>query len=134
MPVFRMHTDRGFTLLEVMVALSIMSIVLVAVYRMHGQTIDMAGAAQFYAVAPQLAQSALAEFELRPSDDWVSDSGDFGEYFPRYQWEITVAELEESELLGTVAEDMRHIEVKVTFNQGELNYGFETYRLTEKKE
>jgi len=42
----------GFTLLEVMVALSVMSIVLVSVYRMHSQSLTMNTAARFYPRLP----------------------------------------------------------------------------------
>ena len=55
------HIASGFTLLEVMVAMAIMAIVLVSVYRMHSQTLTMNSASRFYTLAPLLAQSKLAQ-------------------------------------------------------------------------
>jgi prepilin-type N-terminal cleavage/methylation domain-containing protein len=51
------NISSGFTLLEVMVAMAIMAIVLVSVYRMHSQTLTMNMAARFYTQAPMVAQS-----------------------------------------------------------------------------
>ena len=46
-----------------MVAMAIMAIVLVSVYRMHSQTLTMNTANRFYTQAPMLAQSKLAQLE-----------------------------------------------------------------------
>lgn len=82
--------NAGFTLLEVMVAMAIISIVLTAVYKMHGQTLMMSETARFYTLAPMLAQSKMAEFDIKPTKDQDSDSGDFGYDYPGYRWEIAV--------------------------------------------
>ena len=55
----------GFTLLEVMVSVAIMSIVLVSVYRLHSQSLTMNTEARFYTQAPMLAQSKLAEQRIQ---------------------------------------------------------------------
>ncbi|MCU0593194.1 MAG: prepilin-type N-terminal cleavage/methylation domain-containing protein, partial [Desulfobacterales bacterium] len=49
------RSPQGFTLLEVMVALGIMAIVLVSVYRLHSQTLAMSVESRFYTQAPLLA-------------------------------------------------------------------------------
>jgi general secretion pathway protein I len=82
----------GFTLLEVMVAMAIISIVLTAVYKMHGQTLIMSETARFYTLAPMLAQSKMAEFDIKPTKDQDNDSGNFGYEYPGYRWEIAVEE------------------------------------------
>ncbi len=84
--------NAGFTLLEVMVAMAIISIVLTSVYKMHGQTLIMSETARFYTLAPMLAQSKMADFDIKPSKDQDSDSGNFGNDYPGYQWEIVVEE------------------------------------------
>ncbi|OQX27716.1 MAG: hypothetical protein BWK80_03760 [Desulfobacteraceae bacterium IS3] len=119
----------GFTLLEVMVAVSIMAIVLVAVYRLHSQTISMNIAAKFYTSAPLLAQGKLAEFEIMPADKLSSDSGDFGENFPGYYWNVAVEDIE-SEPLGESAKGLKSLDVTVTLNN-EFSYNFRTYRFAE---
>jgi len=119
--------EQAFTLLEVMVAISIIVIVLVSVYRLHAQTISMAEAARFFTVAPLLAQSKIAELEIKSADELTNDSGDFGDDFPTYTWTATVDSVE-SELLGAVAEDLRQIDVSVILNNGESVYSFRTYQ------
>jgi general secretion pathway protein I len=117
----------AFTLLEVMVALAVMSIVLVSVYRMHSQTLAMNAAARFYTHAPLLAQSKLAELEANASAMSAGDSGDFGEDFPGYHWTVAAEDLV-AESLGDVARDLKRIDVTVSFNNNEFVYNFRTYR------
>lgn len=119
--------DSGFTLLEVMVALAIMAIVLVSVYRMHSQTLAMNAAARFYTQAPLLAQSKLAELESNSATLFAGDSGDFGEDFPGYSWTVATEDLS-SEALGEIGKDLKRIDVTVLFNNKEYVYNFRTYR------
>jgi len=122
------ETSIGFTLLEVMVAMSIMAIVLVSVYRMHSQTLTMSTANRFYTQAPLLAQGKLAQLEASSSEIIAGDSGDFGEEFPGYNWNVTVEEVA-SEVLGEVANDLKRIDLMVSFNNNEFVYNVRTYRL-----
>lgn len=119
--------EHGFTLLEVMVALAIMSIVLVSVYRMHSQSISMNAAARFYTQAPLLAQHKLAELETESAKDLSGDSGDFGDDFPGYSWQVAVNEVS-SEALGDIANDLVGIDVTVSFNENEHLYNIRAYR------
>ena len=118
---------HGFTLLEVMVALAIMSIVLVSVYRMHSQSIAMNMTARFYTHAPLLAQFKLAQLEAESDDDLSGDSGDFGEDFPGYSWQVAVNEVS-SEALGDIANDLVRVDVTVSLNEDEYSYSLRTYR------
>ncbi|MEZ4527284.1 MAG: prepilin-type N-terminal cleavage/methylation domain-containing protein [Desulfobacterales bacterium] len=124
-----MKTEKkGFTLLEVMAAVSLMAIVLTAVYRLHSQTISMSSSARFYTNAPLLAQRTMSELETKPDEFQGNSSGDYGEEFPGYSWTVSVEDVE-SEELGEAAKDLKRIDVRVTLNEGELNYSFRTYRL-----
>ena len=122
--------NRGFTLLETMIALAIISIALVSIYRMHAQTIAMNAAARFYTIAPLLAQGKLAELETRGLADLSEQSGDFEDLYPGYRWTISAEEIT-SEILGEVAEDLKKIDVSVSSDQNGLQYGFRTYRMVE---
>ncbi|MBW2439105.1 MAG: prepilin-type N-terminal cleavage/methylation domain-containing protein [Deltaproteobacteria bacterium] len=122
------RSPAGFTLLEVMVAMSIMAIVLVSVYRMHSQTLTMNTANRFYTQAPLLAQSKLAQLEAGGSEIITGDSGDFGEEFPGYSWNVSVEDVS-SEALGEVASDLKRIDLMVSFNNNEYTYNVRTYRL-----
>jgi general secretion pathway protein I len=119
--------ESGFTLLEVMVALAVMAIVLVSVYKMHTQSLTMTTASRFYTQAPILAQSKLAELEALSSNVFPENSGDFGENFPGYSWKSSVGGVA-SEFLGEVAEDLKRIEITVTYNENEFVYNLRTYR------
>ena len=120
------QTASGFTLLEVMVAMAIMAIVLVSVYRMHSQTLTMNTAARFYTQAPMLAQSKLAQLEVASEGTIVGDSGDFGDKFPGYSWRISTDEVS-SEALGEIGADLKRIDMTVSFNSDEYVYNVRTY-------
>ena len=117
----------GFTLLEVMVALAILAIVMVSVYKMHSQSLAMSTEARFYTQAPMLAQSKLAELETTSKGEIADDSGDFGENFPGYNWKVSVSEVM-SGALGEIANDLKRIDVTVTYNSDEFVYSFRAYR------
>ena len=110
-----------------MVAMAIMAIVLVSVYRMHSQTLTMNTAARFYTQAPLLAQSKLAQLETTSSGFAGGDSGDFGENFPGYSWRVSTEEVS-SETLGEIAGGLNRIDIQVSFNSDEYVYDFRTYR------
>ena len=117
----------GFTLLEVMVALAVMAIVLVSVYRMHSQSLTMNTAARFYTQAPILAQGKMAELEALSSGAFPENSGDFGEQFPGYSWKTSVADIN-FEILGEVAEDLKRVDITVSLNENQFVYNLRTYR------
>ena len=123
----KQQTAAGFTLLEVMVAMAIMAIVLVSVYRMHSQTLTMNTAARFYTQAPLLAQGKLAQLEAASSVMVAGDSGDFGDKFPGYTWTLATDEIT-SESLGEIAADLKRIDMTVSFNRDEYVYNVRTYR------
>ena len=109
------HT--GFTLLEVMVAMAILAIALVAVLNLQTQSISMANEARLATTASMLAQSKIAEIE---SIGGVTSSGDFGEDFPNYRWEVTTTNtnfkyLEKTDLAVTWKEVILTREYHITF-------------------
>lgn len=118
----------GFTLLEVMVALSIIAIALVSVYKLHTQSIDMLNDIKFYTTAPLLARSKMAEIENLAADELGDDSGDFGDDFPGFDWRVTVNEVE-SETLDTFAENLKRIDLEVSLNDNQFRYHLRTYQL-----
>ncbi len=118
---------KGFTLLEVMVALSIIAIVLVSVYRMHAQTVSMNNEVRFYATAPMLAQIKMAEIESESLEDIGDDSGDYGDEFPDYRWSIVIDDVE-STALGNIAKDLKKIDLLISFNNDEFTYNSRSYK------
>jgi type II secretion system protein I len=92
----------GFTLLEVMIAMAILAISLVAVFHSQSQSISMASGSRFITTAALLAQSRMEEISGMDSRQTVNGEGDFGEDFPDYAWQVTVANLEELPLLRKI--------------------------------
>jgi len=121
------RSSAGFTLLEIMVAISIIAIVLVTVYRMHAQTISMNYISRFYTVAPVLAKKILTQNETKTVDELADDSGDFGKEFSDYKWRVSVKEVE-SDALGEITKDLKQIEVTVSLNEDEDVYTLRSYR------
>jgi general secretion pathway protein I len=116
----------GFTLLEVMVALAILSIALTSIYRLHGQTMDISGRARFYSQAPLLAQGKLSEIERDGIEEARGDSGDFGEIYPDYRWAVSVEEVQ-SELLKDDNYHMVRLDISISLGT-DADYHLRTYR------
>jgi general secretion pathway protein I len=98
----------GFTLLEVMIAMAILAIALVAVFQMQSQSISMASESRFMTTASLLAQSKMTEIEAGKSLENQSQKGDFAPDHPEYAWTIQVTD--------TRIDKLKKIEVNV-FNK-----------------
>ena len=118
--------DAGFTLLEILAAVAILAIVLTALFRLHLQTLSMGADARFYSIAPLLAQKKLAEIGVDGFDQPGVDSGDFGEAFERYHWEVTITESESAEF-EELADKLLRIDLEVVDDAGENAYALRTY-------
>ncbi len=125
--VERKKRISGFTLLEVMVAISIISIALLAVYKLYAQTLSMNQILMFNTRAPILAQKKMAEFFMLPPAELSDNSGDFGDAFKNYTWKALV-ETVTSDLLGDMAEDLKRIDLVISFNNDEQSYHLRAYR------
>lgn len=119
--------EKGFTLLEVMVTISIIAIALISLFDLQTQTISMNMESGFYATAPFLAQKKLAELELSPIHEMASGSGDFSDEFPGYTWKVTVEDIQ-SEALKTGSILFKKIDVLIGFHQEALQYEMRIYR------
>jgi len=105
----------GFTLLEVMIALSIVSIALMVILGSQSQGLSLANEARFNTTASLLAQEKMAEMEaVRERGELSSDSGDFGEAFPDYVWRLSVHDVS-FEGVGRVSDRLRQIDLEITY-------------------
>ena len=118
--------NKGFTLLEVLVAVAILAIVLVAVFRMHAQSISMHSAARFHTTAPLLLQAKLTDLKATPLTELTGAAGDFGEDYPGYTWRFSMEDVT-ADMLGTVAERLKKITVVVAFGEGRYRYETDVY-------
>jgi len=97
---------KGFTLMEVMIAMAILAIALVAIFQLQSQSISMATDSRFMTTAALLAQSKMVEVETASSLSNKSENGDFGSDYPQYAWHL---EIGDTQLL-----QFKKIEVTVT--------------------
>jgi len=98
--------QQGFTLLEVMVSVTIIAIALVTLIGSQSQSVSIATLSRFDTTASLLAQQKLAELALGGFDELRSDSGDFGEEFSAYSWTVEVSDLGEADTGIAGAEEM----------------------------
>lgn len=123
-----LKTEAGFTFLEVMVAFSIVSLVLVGIYQLQTQNIALGVRARFNAMAPMLASLKTTDIVSDPEYLLTSDSGDFGDNFPGYSWQSEVSDVE-SDCLEETARRLKRIDVYIeAIDQGGA-YHLCTYHL-----
>jgi general secretion pathway protein I len=90
-PVRRRHDARGFTLLEVMVALAVIAIAFTALLGLHARNLRIVARQQAYTQALLLARTLITQVELLPGLPEVGyTEGDFeGAYpglYPGFRW------------------------------------------------
>jgi serine O-acetyltransferase len=86
--------ERGFTLLEVMAAVVLLSLALVSLLHANNQSLLLKGNAQNVTQATLLAREKLSEIQMDPSSLEDTQSGDFGARFPYWRWEVTSEEID----------------------------------------
>ncbi|MFO1462566.1 MAG: prepilin-type N-terminal cleavage/methylation domain-containing protein [bacterium] len=95
--------DRGFTLIEIMIALSILSISLLSIYAAQGNSLRASGRAENIQTASMLARQKMTEkmIELQKDldkgkfpDEQINDQGSFDPPFDRFRWEFAVRKVE----------------------------------------
>lgn len=117
----------GFTLLEVMVALAVVAIALMAVYRMHSQTLFMDARGRFDTVAAMLARQKIADINTQDLTEMVDDSGEFDKPYAGYAWQ-TQSETVDSELYSDDGPILKRISITISRNADGSQFGLVTYR------
>lgn len=117
-------TARGFTLLEVMIAIAILGIALLGLLGLHHQSLQSVIRAQDITRAAMLAQAVMTEAELERFPEVGATRGDFQASFPGqyrdFRWERVV------ESSGTFP-DVREVKIVVFYGPA-MNH---TFLLTE---
>jgi len=116
-----------------MVAMAIIAITLVTIFGSHSQSLSLANEAKFSTTAALLAQSKMAEIEVVDPEDLVSDSGDFGETFPNYYWNLTVQDIS---FVGAdeVLSYLKQIDLNLFYGeQRQYQYDLRLYRFVRKR-
>ncbi|MBW1764014.1 MAG: prepilin-type N-terminal cleavage/methylation domain-containing protein [Deltaproteobacteria bacterium] len=124
--------EYGFTLLEVMVAMSIIAIALMAMLGSQSQSLSLANEAKFSTTSTLLAKSKIAEIEAEKPENLTSVSGNFGEDFPNYQWDLMVNDVA---LPGSeeVTDYLKQIDLNISWGvDKQYQYQLRLYRFVPK--
>jgi len=105
---------RGFTLLEVLVAVAVLGLALVSLLGLHVRNLDLIDRDQRVTEATLLARGLMAEVDAAPFPDLGITDGDFElrypERYPDLRWE--------REVLPSPVADIREVRIRV-FRGGE---------------
>ena len=93
-----LRTSAGFTLLEVMIAISIIAVALVTLIGAQSQSVSLATGARFDTMASLLAQRKVAEINLAEFNSLIGSEGDFDDTFSGYTWKTEVREVTEGDV------------------------------------
>lgn len=109
------NAEKGFTLLEVMISVAIISIALVTLIGSQSRSISISADIRFETDASLLAKQKLTELALSDPDWLMDDEGDFGEEYPSYSWQTEFIELGEADTAITGAEGLlKQVDITVT--------------------
>ena len=131
---FKFRSSPGFTLLEVMIAVAIIAIALMAVLGSQSQGLSLAGESRFNRTASLLAQGKISEIEaVKDQRDLNSDSGDFGDEFPGYTWQLSVHDVL-FDGAEKISDRLKQIDLEVSWGSDELyQYRLRLYRFFPKE-
>jgi len=112
----------GFSLLEIVVAMALISIALLAVSRLQSRNMDLQWEARFLTTARYLAQDRIARIEALAQPEPGTASGAFGEDFPGYGYREEITAVEGTDRLYRVT-----VSVTLSENAGERAFSTTTY-------
>jgi general secretion pathway protein I len=111
-PIVWGREDAGFTLLEVMVAMAVLGIALLALLTLHHQSLQSVIHSRDIARAGMLCQTIMTQAELEQFPKLGVTRGNFEPYFPgqyrKFRWERAVAE-------SGIFPDVRKVKVTVFY-------------------
>jgi general secretion pathway protein I len=106
---------RGFTLLEVMIAIAVLAIALMALLALDHQDLQSVIRAQDLSRAAMLAQTLMTQVEIGPFPQTGTRSGDFRSLyqgrFPNFKYQETVAR-------SSVFPDVHEVKIVVFYGPG----------------
>lgn len=109
--------DGGFTLLEVMVAVAVLSFALVSILAVAGRNVSLSARAADLRTASALADDMASRIDARGLSSVSARSGKFEER-PGFEWHLSVVPYNVPRL-GT---RMRIVRILITWDGGEESY------------
>jgi general secretion pathway protein I len=107
---------RGFTLLEVMIAIAILAISFTSLFGSQSHSLSLAAEAKFNSTASFLVQEKLAEYESGLTG-FIDDEGDFGDEFPGFKWKVEVLDADIGDLtaLDTLEQPVQRLDISISW-------------------
>ena len=109
--LLKINKNQGFTFLEVMVALSVLALILTAVFKIYTQSVSMLLFTDFDIKAPMLAQQIIGE-KKGAEESFDKEDGTFGEEFPFYKWKLEKKEISLDDLKESFPEGIKSLKFK----------------------
>jgi len=106
--------DRGFTLIEVLVAFAILAFTLAAAYGVFADASRAVASGERYGMALALAETRLAEIDAAPADETWDSAGEFN---GTHRWRVETRALPDSPA-GKVQFEPVVVTVTVTWESG----------------
>ncbi len=115
-----MNSNKGFSLLEILVAFSIMGVALGIVLNIFSSGVNTAALAEEYTVATQIAESLMASTGVETPLMAGQDSGEEGE---KYRWQVNVEQL--PDVVEGSALSLMSVQVSVSWGEEERQRSIE---------
>ncbi|MCP3892963.1 MAG: prepilin-type N-terminal cleavage/methylation domain-containing protein [Desulfobulbaceae bacterium] len=128
-PRLYLFETKGFTLLEVMIAVSILAIGFVVLFGSQSRSISNVTEAKFNLLAPMLASSKFAELTAGSEGDVSSDEGDFADDQPGYRWAVEVedATFDSLEILDELEKPLKRLKLVISMDGTGFKYSLVYY-------
>jgi prepilin-type N-terminal cleavage/methylation domain-containing protein len=91
----RNSKDEGFTILEIVIAMGLIAVALVAVFHLQAQNLDLQSEAQFMTLATFLIQDRISQISCRQTLSEGTATGDMGEDFPDFTFQEEISRVPE---------------------------------------
>jgi general secretion pathway protein I len=109
---------KGFTLLEVMIAVALMAIALVTLIGSQAQSVAVMDDVRFQSIAAVLAREKLTDLRLLDFEQLGGETGNFEQDFEDFVWQTEVTDIPGYELGLTESEGMLK-KIRVTISHRE---------------
>jgi general secretion pathway protein I len=122
--------NRGFTLLEVMISVSIIAVIFISLFRLQTQSISLAETGRFNTLAPILTGQLLVRIE-KDISTWSEVQGDFGKDYPGFRWTCEIVDFPTRELDFIRKESKHHLKkitLSIVGSSGQAPLKIETWR------
>lgn len=131
MSILKTASNKGFTLLEVMISISIIALIFVSLFRMQTGSVALATAHKFNQLAPALANQLIVKISADP-DGFSKDQGDFGDSFPGITWtcEVSDGDFDSLDYFSSEnSERLKKINLEITNQADNRSFGLTCWRL-----